>query len=248
MDSNKLNFITTYLRHRDACTAYCLAYNPTDCSDYESIMTAANQLMDNPEVGGVIRSVLEHVHYEVEQEIRAQKKTELLTVQRKRELLANIATGEMYAIQNYKGKDCNQCTQMVRPNINQMLKAIDLDSKLAGHYSTDKQQSTVDSLELTKQKNISETQQNATTQMPPAGGGKGVDYPRSAPNTEKLQIKNIENDNKIQQNLAPAGGGVRSIGVEHSQRAEQPATISHAGLRRLLSPVRGANNHQLNSI
>src|SRR5690606_22241191 len=89
-----------------------------------------------------------HVHYEVEQEIRAQQKTELLTIRRKRELLANIATGEMYAVQNYKGKDCNQCTQMVRPTINQMLKAIDLDSKLAGHYTVDKRQSTVDNTEL----------------------------------------------------------------------------------------------------
>ena len=128
--------------------AYCIAYNVEDESQYESIMAAAQQLMDAPEVGGAIRSVLEHVQYEVEQEIRAQQKTELLTVQRKRELLANIATGEMYAIQNYKGKDCNQCTQMVRPTINQMLKAIDLDSKLAGHYSVDKRALTVDNTDI----------------------------------------------------------------------------------------------------
>ncbi len=140
MDNNQLNFITTYLRHRSVYTAYCIAYNVEDQSQYESIMSTAQQLMDDPEVGGLIRSVLEHVHYEVEQEIRAELKTELLTIQRKRELLANIATGEMYAVQNYKAKDCNQCTQMVRPTINQMLKAIDLDNKMAGHYTVDKRQ------------------------------------------------------------------------------------------------------------
>ncbi len=153
MDNNQLTFITTYLRHRSVYTAYCIAYNVEDQSQYESIMAAAQQLMEDPDVGGLIRSVLEHVHYEVEQEIRAELKTELLTVQRKRELLANIATGEMYAVQNYKGKDCNQCTQMVRPTINQMLKAIDLDSKLAGHYpvkqSADNRQFTAPNLEAT---------------------------------------------------------------------------------------------------
>ncbi len=188
MDNNKLNFITTYLRHRSAYTAYCIAYNVEDQRQYESIISAAQQLMDDPEVGGLIRSVLEHVHYEVEQEIRAELKTELLTVQRKRELLANIATGEMYAIQNYKGKDCNQCTQMVRPTINQMLKAIDLDNKMAGHYSV--RQATVDSLQLTKSENTSEMQQNATTDLSLAGGGvhrTGVEYSRSTENTSETQ-------------------------------------------------------------
>ncbi len=107
MNIEQHSFITEYLRHNSAYTAYCLAYKPENASQYESIMTAAQQLMDDPEVGGVIRSVLEGVRHDVEQEIRAQQKTELLTIQRKRELLANIAMGEMYAIQNYKGRDCN---------------------------------------------------------------------------------------------------------------------------------------------
>jgi hypothetical protein len=217
MDNNKLNFITTYLRHRSVYTAYCIAYNVEDQRQYESIMSAGQQLMDDPEVGGLIRSVLEHVHYEVEQEIRAQQKTELLTIQRKRELLANIATGEMYAIQNYKGKDCNQCTQMVRPSINQMLKAIDLDSKLAGHYSVDKRQATVDSLQLTKSENTSETQPRlggaTTEQSPLPGRGLGEAYSHTE-NTTMLQ-QNTTTD------LSPAGGGVRRTGVEHSRRAEQ---------------------------
>ena len=153
------NFITQYLRHSSEYTAYCLAFNPENAADYNAIMSAAASLMNDPEVGGVIRSVIDGIRQDVEQEIRAQQKTELLTVQSKRELLARIARGELTAVQHYKGKDCNHCTQMVLPTINQMLKAIDLDSKLAGHYSAEKRQATVDSLQLTKSENTSE---NAT--------------------------------------------------------------------------------------
>ncbi len=224
MNIEQHNFITEYLRHNSTYTAYCLAYKPEDASQYESIMCAAQQLMDDHEVGGVIRSVLDGVRHDVEQEIRAQQKTELLTIQRKRELLANVATGEMYAIQNYKGKDCNQCTQMVRPTINQMLKAIDLDSKLAGHYSA--RQATVDSLQLTKSENTSETQQNATMEQSPLPGrGLGEAYPQNTENTAMLQ------QNATTQ-LSPAGRGARRQpvpqsegGVDHSHWTENtPAT------------------------
>ena len=199
-------------------------------------MCAAQQLMDDPEVGGLIRSVLEHVQYEVEQEIRAELKTELLTVQRKRELLANIATGEMYAVQNYKGKDCNQCTQMVRPTINQVLKAIDLDSKLAGHYSV--RQATVDSLQLTKSENTSETQQNATAHLSLAGGGvhrTGVECSRSTENTSETQ-QNATTD------LSPAGGGVRRTGVEYSRSTESTSeTQQNATIIQKVDPQKVEN-------
>lgn len=134
MNLKQQTFVTEYLRHRSAYTAYCIAYN-TESSNYESVMSAANRLLHHPEVSATINSILGTIRKEVEEEVRQELKTELLTVQHKRELLARIARGEMYVPQNYKGKDCSQCTQMVTPTINQMLKAIDLDSKLAGHYS-----------------------------------------------------------------------------------------------------------------
>lgn len=140
-------FITEYFRHNSAYTAYCIAYKVQDESDFEGIMAAIHRLMDREDIGGLIRSVLGGIRYEVEQQIRQEQKTELLTIQRKRELLANIATGEAYAIQNYKGKDCNQCTQTVRPTISQMLRAIDLDSKLAGHYPA--KQAAIDNRQFT---------------------------------------------------------------------------------------------------
>lgn len=136
MNHKQQTFITEYLRHRSAFTAYCLAYNLKDCSNYDSIMSAANRLLNLPEISSVIDSVLDNIRHEVEQELRAEMKTEMLTIQRKRELLAKIATGETYAVQNYKGKDCNMYVQHVWPTINQMLKAIDLDNKMVGLYAS----------------------------------------------------------------------------------------------------------------
>jgi hypothetical protein len=135
MNFKQQTFITEYLRHNSAYTAYCLAYNPKDASKYDSIMSAANRLLNDPEVGGVIDSILSGIRHDVEQEIREKLRTDLLSTQRKREILAKIATGEMYAVQVYKGKDCNQCTQHVMPTINQMLKAIDLDNRMVGLYA-----------------------------------------------------------------------------------------------------------------
>ncbi len=135
MNFKQQTFVTEYLRHNSAYTAYCLAYNPKDAGNYDSIMSAANRLLNHPEVSAVIDSILSGIRHDVEQELRAKLKTDLLTTQRKREILAKIATGEMYAVQVYKGKDCNQCTQHVMPTINQMLKAIDLDNRMVGLYA-----------------------------------------------------------------------------------------------------------------
>ena len=240
MDNNKLNFVTTYLRHRSAYTAYCIAYNVEDQSQYESIMCAAQQLMDDPEVGGLIRSVLEHVHYEVQQEIRAEQRQELLTVQRKRELLARIATGEISVMQHYKGKDCNQCTQMVQPTINQMIRAIDLDSKLAGHYPV---KQAADNRQFTAP--ISEPIETSAV-VPPFREDRRVSraeaemiIPESQQLSEAVSLRPL-NETSISQQLSeavslrplnetsisqqnttngmsPVGGGVRRTGVEDSR-------------------------------
>ncbi len=245
MNIEKHSFITEYLRHNSPYTAYCLAYKPEDASQYESIMTAAQQLMDAPEVGGVIRSVLEGVRHDVEQEIRAQQKTQLLTMQCKRELLARIARGELTAVQHYKGKDCNHCTQMVLPTINQMLKAIDLDSKLAGHYSVDKRHHPEPSRQVTvdnkmenngqEHNNLSlpfrgiggNPQQNATNNThcsPPYEGGENYEQRTAVCNSGEVNSQRTENTPESQQNatihLSPAGGGVRRTGVDYSQRTE----------------------------
>lgn len=173
MNFKHQSFITEYLRHRNAYTAYCLAYNVQDESNYDSIMSAANRLLNRPDVNSIITSVLENIRREVEEEIRTELKTELLTIQHKRELLAKIATGQTYAVQHYKGKDCSQCTQMVTPTINQMLRAIDLDNKMAGHYPI--------SLKTEPVHTVPKTQQIATEKEIIAAPAMQVECPISQP-------------------------------------------------------------------
>ena len=129
----------------------------------------------------------------------------------------------MYAVQNYKGKDCNQCTQMVRPTINQMLKAIDLDSKLAGHYTV---KQSADNHQFTAP--ISEPVENSAVVPPgiyPAMSGR--EERRASPGGQQTQqlsevvslqhsrgTDKAENCNKTQQispSLPPLGGMDRRI-------------------------------------
>ncbi len=162
----------------------------------------------------------------------------------------------MYAIQNYKGKDCNQCTQMVRPTINQMLKAIDLDSKLAGHYSV--RQFTVDNTEMEyktpKDDNLSRPfrgiggnpQQNATKEQSPLPGSElGEVHSKNSESAAMLQQIATKNTLESQQNTtkntlaagkAPDNIEVASLHCQKEDRSEvklQQCRISHEGLRKL---------------
>lgn len=135
MNEEQQRFVTEFLRYGDKIIAYKTAYdNPS--SDPDVIISAANRLLRNPEVKAVIEAAQNRIRSEVEAEVKAELKQELLTVQRKRELLAQIATGEALIEQHTKGKNCNMCTILQRPNFTHILKAIDLDSRLAGHYKT----------------------------------------------------------------------------------------------------------------
>lgn len=126
-------FVTEYLKHRDAYLAYVHVYN-VQSDNYIATLSSANRLLNRTDVSAAIQAVQDAIRADVEYELKQEMKKELLTVQRKRELLAQIATGELYVMQYYKGKDCNHCSQHVAPTINQMLRAIDLDNRLAGHY------------------------------------------------------------------------------------------------------------------
>ena len=126
-------FVTEYLKHRDAYLAYVHVYN-VQSDNYIATLSSANRLLNRPDISAAIQAVQDAIRADVEYELKQELKKELLTVQRKRELLAQIATGELYVMQYYKGKDCNHCSQHVAPTINQMLRAIDLDNRLAGHY------------------------------------------------------------------------------------------------------------------
>lgn len=133
MNIRQHKFVTEYLRWGDQVIAYKNAYNAT--SNYKTLESAANRLLRDPEVAQTIREAQTRIRESVEKEVAEQQKGQLLTIQKKRELLHQIATGEMHVLQYYKGKDCNTCTQYVTPTINHMLRAIHLDNKLAGHYA-----------------------------------------------------------------------------------------------------------------
>lgn len=150
MNTRQQQFVTEYLRIGDKMIAYKKAYD-CDSSSYRTVESAANRLLQHPEVAAAIAEVTNRIRHEVEQQLQQELKTQLLTVQRKRELLARIAEGDIYVEQNYKGKDCNTCTQLVKPTVNQMLKAIDLDSKLAGHYTNDRNINVVHTTQVTPQ-------------------------------------------------------------------------------------------------
>lgn len=139
-------FVTEYLHRNDKALAYKNAYNSD--SNYNTLESAANRLLKNPEVAEAINNAQAAIRSKVEAEVAEQLKGELLTIKKKRELLYDIATGQMWVEQSYKGKDCNVCTQYVRPTINQMLRAIHLDNKLAGHYPTQQKPEPIHSTSL----------------------------------------------------------------------------------------------------
>src|SRR5690606_29589807 len=126
-------------------------------------------------------------------------KKELLTVQRKRELLAQIATGEMYVMQYYKGKDCSHCSQHVAPTINQMLRAIDLDSRLAGHYPDTKHHSQQTTTKMNED-SPPVIRRGVLHDLPSAG---------SSATVEVVLAPEIPEPQQITTNELPSLGGVR---------------------------------------
>lgn len=150
MNLKQYRFVTEYLKWGDPAHAYKLAYN-CKSNNYRSMESAANRLLNNPEIATAIEEAEARLRSEAEQEVKQRITAELLTVQRKREILARIAESNVYIEQQYKGKDCKTCTQMVKPSINQMLKAIDLDSRLAGDYPTPKQMTVVHTVATVKE-------------------------------------------------------------------------------------------------
>lgn len=141
MNPKQFTFTMEMLRHGDKILAYSIAYQPK-APNYRNIESAANRLLQNAEIANYIETTRQRIQQEVEAELKEQLKAELLTVHRKRQILARIAEGDVYIEQTYKGKGCQSCTQMAKPTINQMLKAIDIDNRMAGDY-VDKRPKTI---------------------------------------------------------------------------------------------------------
>lgn len=172
MNLKQHTFVTEYLRRGDQVMAYMHAYNRFD-ANYKTIESASNRLLKKPEIAQAIHDAQTRVREQVEQELAQELKDQVLTIEHKRQLLFKIATGEMVVEQNYKGKNCTQCTQFIHPSINQMLKAIDIDNKLTHQYPKNLYTFPVVTKQTaTEEKNIqkhNKTQQIITTQqLPPS--------------------------------------------------------------------------------
>ncbi len=133
MNAKQYEFVMQYLQHKDKITAYTIAYNKRTCN-YRAVESAANRLLQNPEIKQYIATMRESMYNEAMQEVQKDLKTELLTVHRKREVLARIVNGEHSVIQNFKGKNCQVCTYFLYPTIREILQGIREDNRMAGHY------------------------------------------------------------------------------------------------------------------
>ncbi|MBS1773249.1 MAG: terminase small subunit [Bacteroidetes bacterium] len=226
MNIKQHRFITEYLRFGDKAIAYKNAYN-TPHANYRTLESAANRLLKKPEIAYAIEEAMARIRSEAEQELKQQLREELMSVQRKRDILARIAHGDVYIEQTYRGKGCQTCSVMVKPTINQMLKAIDLDSKLAGDYAVKKQLTVVHAVKATNLSSEVEKEiiHNVPLSEELGGGNNNDDFPQQNATTERQ--KERADEHAAEKTLINAN-------IDSSHRH-----ISHAGLRKLFeTPVK----------
>lgn len=132
MNLNQHAFVCELLRHGNKCEAYRTAYKP-QTENSRSIESAANRLMKDPEVSAAVAEAQERMLEEARQALKEKYIAELLTVQRKRELLAQIAEGK-WMEQPPPGHIEGQRTPVMVPTIKERLKAIDMDNRMDGSY------------------------------------------------------------------------------------------------------------------
>ncbi len=224
MNTKQQKFVTEYLKWGIPVLAYANAYNKPDPNG-RAIESAANRLMRHPEVKQAIHDAEDRIRHQVEREIADRQALDVFTIEQKRHLLKQIATGAMLVEQHYKGKDCRQCTQFVRPTINQMLRAIDLDNRMSAHYPSPQQPKAVSSLPPLKETSIG--QHLATTD-------------------NKIENTNDETRLPLTVSHTEFGRGIGGQPRPDSPEEQQPATtdnktdntptITHDELMELLYP------------
>lgn len=132
MNQKQQAFVCEMLRHGNRAEAYRNAYHPKS-DNPRSLQSAAGRLMKNPEVAEAIWSAQERIYAEVYEDLKARVLREELTVQRKREILAQIAEGD-WIIQPPPDEVPDQPTAVLIPTLKERLKAIDMDNKMTGAY------------------------------------------------------------------------------------------------------------------
>lgn len=164
MKTKKFQFVAEYLRWGDAMLAYHNTFDTTLTG--EELAPIAEAYLADPEVAAAIQAAEAGIRSRAEQGQVAEQEAPVLTVKHKRQILYQIATGQLSAEQSYKGKDCNVCSQYVRPTINHMLRAIQIDNQLAGHKTTLKSHNPVQpQAEKTQQKHPRQSLQGDSTKQ-----------------------------------------------------------------------------------
>lgn len=231
MNLKQQTFITEYLRFGDAQTAYRNAYKNYH-SSWRTIESSGNRLLNKPEIAEAIKNAKERIRWEVEEEFKNQVRKELLSVQRKREILAMIAQGEVYIEQTQKGKDCRMCKLLVKPGFGQMLKAIDMDNKMTGHYVT-KRQTTVVHTTATKQP--PENQQEQPEPVAKESENEKTQQIATTERSELIETNKKDNINEVTVKSEPAETNKKDIIDIPEQPCNCENVISQEQMRRSLS-------------
>ncbi|HEY9178912.1 MAG TPA: terminase small subunit [Flavipsychrobacter sp.] len=212
MNIKQHKFVTEYLRDGNAMVAYWRAYNVKNPNG-KAAESAANRLLRHPEIKAAIDESQSRIRNEVEREVAARRVEEVFSIEEKRVLLKKIATGQMMVEQYYKGKDCNMCTQYVRPSIWHVLSAIKEDSRLAGHYPTQQPSEAVSMRHL--ERHESPQQLRGARSLSPL-----KETSTRQQNTTTDKTEDINNE-------SPLKGDRGTTREEHSQQLSEPVSMRH---------------------
>ncbi len=135
-------FIREMIRHGNKTQAYLAAY--PDATG-EALRTAATRLLNKPHIQQAINNVLQPIREkaaaELENAASQRIKEEICTLQQRREVLAKIILGKMQVKKHLRLKDSiHEVYDDVTPAA--IIRAIDLDSKLAANKYKEKIQTT----------------------------------------------------------------------------------------------------------
>lgn len=119
-------FIHEMILHGDRVAAYLAAY--PRCTP-ASARKAASRLLCNPGIKERIRNAVLDVQYMVEEELKEHLRGHAMSVNDKRALLYQVATKQLTATKIVSRYN-KQYTVEVKPQINDILRAINLDMKL----------------------------------------------------------------------------------------------------------------------
>ncbi len=237
-----LQFCMAYLQTSDPGVAYKMTYPK---AGMKSLYAAASRLMARPEVSAWIEDTREMMQQRILREIQADqvqaKKEQLLSINEKRNVLTRIITGEAKRSRHIKTKYGVTKVEDDQP-VYAILRAIDMDTRLENFQNylihRDSWGKTpvlhINPPTLQQQVNILIAQ--ATKEEIPEGhktiplltkeGSMDV-----LPPAEEVHAGEVA---PAQENLSPAGGGVRRTGVD--PLAQEKATQEKATPEKVPSP------------